>query len=86
MQNKCPGSEKGLHVSIKKCPKCGEEVEFFSDEIKRKCPKCKLEITATSTPSCIEWCASARQCMGEKLWKELGMDKRRQKKGAQPKK
>ncbi|MDP3143546.1 MAG: phosphohydrolase [Candidatus Omnitrophota bacterium] len=79
MLNKCPGSGKGLRVSIKKCPKCKEGVEFFSDEIRRKCPKCKTEMTAESTPSCIEWCASSKQCMGERLWKELGMDKRRKK-------
>ena len=80
MQNKCPGFEKGLRVSIKKCPSCGAEVEFFSDEIRRKCPNCKKEITSESVPTCIEWCASARQCMGEKLWKELDMERRRQKK------
>jgi len=22
-------------------------------------------------PSCIEWCASARQCLGEERWKQL---------------
>ena len=84
MQNKCPGSQKGLRVSIKKCPKCGEEVEFFSDEIQRKCPKCKTEITAESVPSCIEWCASARKFMGERLWKELDMEKRLRKKRPSP--
>jgi len=87
MQNKCPGSEKGLRVSIKRCPNCKEEVEFFSDEVRRRCPKCKTEITAESIPSCIEWCASARECMGERLWKELDIEGRRKKdKKSQPKK
>jgi hypothetical protein len=22
-------------------------------------------------PSCIEWCASARQCLGEERWKQI---------------
>jgi hypothetical protein len=26
-------------------------------------------------PSCIEWCASARQCLGEERWKALRGDK-----------
>jgi hypothetical protein len=23
------------------------------------------------TPSCIEWCSSARQCLGEERWQQL---------------
>ncbi len=41
---KCSGSESipsspGAVTEIS-CPKCGYEIEFFSDDAKRKCKKC----------------------------------------------
>jgi len=58
-------------VSLHKCPNCGAEVEIFSDEIKVKCQKCGENVYREKIPSCIDWCASARQCLGEDRWKEL---------------
>ena len=71
----CPGFGKDLEIIIIKCPACNTDVEFFSDELARRCPECKKEILKDKAPSCIDWCKSARQCVGEKLWKELGYDK-----------
>ena len=53
------------------CPKCGAEVELFSDELRIKCRKCGEYVHKEKVPSCIEWCASARQCLGEERWKAL---------------
>lgn len=72
MTDKCPGSDmRKLTASIHKCPKCGAEVEMFSDEIKRRCPECKTVVSKKETPACVQWCASAKACLGEKRWKEL---------------
>jgi DNA-directed RNA polymerase subunit RPC12/RpoP len=72
MYAKCPGQDsKNLRAAIYKCPNCGNEVEIFSDEIKVKCSKCSEPVYREKTPSCIDWCASARQCLGEERWKEL---------------
>ena len=69
----CPGFEafKGLSAFECKCPNCGHEVEIFSDEMRAKCQKCGTMVFKEKVPSCIEWCASARQCLGEERWKAL---------------
>jgi DNA-directed RNA polymerase subunit RPC12/RpoP len=40
MVDKCPGSTGVPKPSYRKCPKCGAQVEIWSDEEKTKCPKC----------------------------------------------
>lgn len=72
MSSQCPGQDmRKLRVALYKCQNCGTEVEMFSDELKLKCPKCGEYIYKEKIPSCIDWCASARQCLGEERWKEL---------------
>jgi DNA-directed RNA polymerase subunit RPC12/RpoP len=72
MTTKCPGQDmRKLRVSLYKCPNCSADVEIFSDEIKVKCQKCGEKVYRDKIPSCIDWCASARQCLGEERWGEL---------------
>ena len=72
MYMRCPGQDgRNLRAEIHRCPNCGYEVEIFSDEAKLKCPQCGEMVYREKTPSCIEWCAYARQCLGDKRWKEL---------------
>jgi len=72
MYMKCPGQDpRNLRAELHKCPKCDYEVEIFSDESSRKCPECGERVYREKTPSCIEWCASARQCLGEERWRKL---------------
>ncbi len=72
MTSGCPAQDmRKLRVELYKCHNCGAEVEMFSDEIKVKCHKCGTKIYKERMPSCIEWCASARQCLGDERWKEL---------------
>ena len=69
MQSKCPGQDiRNLRAEIHKCPDCGAEVEMFSDELRIQCHKCGEPVYRENTPSCIECCASARQCLGEERW------------------
>jgi len=72
MEARCPGQDnRNLRVKLYKCPKCGNEVEIFSDEIRVKCNKCGEYVVSEQLPSCIEWCASARKCLGEERWRQL---------------
>jgi len=76
MYSRCPGQDlRNLKVSLHKCPSCGAKIEIFSDELKVKCQKCGAKVYKEKVPSCIEWCASARQCLGEERWKQLRGEK-----------
>ncbi|HLB28076.1 MAG TPA: hypothetical protein VJK47_02575 [Dehalococcoidales bacterium] len=82
MVMKCPGQDsRKLTVSLHKCPNCGNEVEIFSDELRVKCRKCGEMVYREQTPSCVTWCASARECLGEERWKELQEATHQQKQG-----
>ncbi len=72
MTFKCPGQDmRKLRVELYKCPNCSAEIEIFSDEMRMKCQKCGEMVYREQTPSCIDWCASARECLGEERWQEL---------------
>jgi endogenous inhibitor of DNA gyrase (YacG/DUF329 family) len=71
-QRFCPGS-KTLREAVPEdmpCPRCGTLVEIWSDEAHRRCPGCGLTVTKAnpSLIACAEWCASARECLGEELY------------------
>ncbi len=63
----CPGSKiiKEPMPEYVGCSKCGAEVEIWTDEIKAVCPKCKTPVFRDRAPSCIDWCAYAKECVGE---------------------
>ncbi len=70
--NKCPGQDdRNLKVDVLACQYCGQEVEIFSDEFKVTCPQCKKPVCRDRVPSCIDWCAHGRECIGEEKWKKL---------------
>lgn len=72
MYSRCPGQDgRNLRVALYKCPNCGADVEVFSDEIKVRCRKCGQNVYREKIPSCLEWCASARQCLGEERWQQF---------------
>ena len=53
------------------CSNCGTEVEMFSDELRIRCYKCKEFVYKETTPSCIDWCGSAKECLGVERWNAL---------------
>jgi hypothetical protein len=53
------------------CPKCGEMVEIFSDEQRRRCPECKTMVFIEETPSCVQWCTAARECLGPDRYRKV---------------
>lgn len=69
---KCPGQDRrDIKASLHPCPACGHMVEMFSDEMHARCRKCGAKVEKESVPSCIQWCKSARQCLGEERWKRV---------------
>ncbi len=72
MSGQCPGQDgRELKVSVHPCPNCGAEVEIFSDEFRAKCHVCGKYVCKESVPTCAEWCAKARECLGEERWKAM---------------
>jgi len=76
MLDRCPGAAnlRTPTLTIKKCPRCGEEVEVFSTDIKVACGKCGLVIY-NDLLSCIQWCRYARECVGEETYQRLMLKK-----------
>lgn len=75
MSGRCPGQDgRNLRASIHRCPSCGGEVEMFSDETRVRCPHCREAVYKENVPSCVEWCAKARECLGEDRWRALHGD------------
>ena len=72
MYQRCPGQDnRNLSSRVLVCPGCGGEVEIFSDEVMVRCRECGRKVYGEKTPSCADWCAAARQCMGEERWRQL---------------
>ena len=67
----CPGAER-IRASFPDevlCV-CGEKVEMWPDEFEIRCPACGRTVERTVPPACIEWCAAARECAGERLYEQ----------------
>lgn len=69
MVSRCPGQDtrfwKPDDVYTAKCPKCGQPVEFFKDDIRRRCKKCgHMFINPRMNLGCAKWCQYSDQCVG----------------------
>lgn len=71
MEAKCPGSAGVLRSNIEllACPRCGGEIEIFTDEIKAEC-KCG-QVVYNDINSCVEYCSYAEKCLGEEKYKDI---------------
>ncbi len=90
----CPGQDigylKDFNTHVIPCPKCGHEIEFFSDERKVKCKKCHASvfridpevieyrdgelIFSGSSKNCLGWCG---HCLDHGDYKEIKEHKAR---------
>lgn len=69
MKSGCPGNEfRKLKIEVAVCPSCAIEIEMFSDELIVRCPGCGSKISREFPPSCVDWCSSAKSCLGESRW------------------
>ncbi len=69
----CPGAinSRDVRPDDIDCPFCGVQVEIWSDEPFATCPNCGREVTQSRGASCVDWCASARECVGSEKYERL---------------
>jgi len=48
-------------LAIETCPKCGNEVEFFSSDVEVQCSECRFTII-NNLNSCARWCVHSKEC------------------------
>jgi len=72
MLDRCPGAAnmRTPTITIKKCPKCGGDVEVFSTDMKVNCLSCG-QIIYNNINSCIEYCQYAEKCLGTETYQKL---------------
>jgi hypothetical protein len=65
---RCPGASaiRTPTITEKICPECGKEIELFSIDPYVKC-ECGF-IAYNDTQSCLEWCAYAKECVGDEVY------------------
>ena len=63
---RCPGSMKTMvpEPLERKCPKCGDMIEIWSDEEKADC-RCGETVFKDKAPTCVIWCSAAEECLGD---------------------
>ncbi len=71
MRKRCPGMDpayfKPEDISSQKCTACGNEIEFWKDDIFLVCSTCKTRNTnARVQNTCLAWCKEAAACVGNK--------------------
>jgi hypothetical protein len=69
MVSRCPGQDTQFwgpgDIYTIDCPKCGKQVEFFKDDIRRRCQACgHLFLNPKLDLGCSKWCQYAEQCVG----------------------
>jgi HD superfamily phosphodiesterase len=67
---KCPGQDsrywKPGAIFEVRCPKCGNDVEFFKDDTTRLCKKCGHRFLKPGMDfGCASYCPYAEQCLGD---------------------
>ena len=72
MLDHCPGTAnlRTPTLSIKKCPRCGNEVEVFSNDVSVTCSTCGL-VVYNDVMSCVQWCKYAKECVGEETYAKI---------------
>ena len=77
----CQGKPRTPTIIEKICPVCGNEIEMFSIDSEMACEHCGF-VAYNDTLSCVQWCAHARQCVGEEMYNHMMKIAARQKQEA----
>ena len=69
----CPGARmiREARPEYVDCPRCGTEVEIWTDEAVARCPECDGLVTRDAGPSCLDWCPHAVECVGLETYRRL---------------
>jgi len=70
MLDGCQGKPRTPTIIEKVCPQCGELIEMFSIDSQMACERCGF-IAYNDTLSCVQWCAHARKCVGDKMYEYM---------------
>ena len=70
MMDGCQGKPRTPTIIEKVCPVCGSEIELFSIDSEMACEKCGF-VAYNDTLSCVQWCAHAKQCVGEEMYNHM---------------
>ncbi|MBS7634947.1 hypothetical protein KEJ34_05575 [Candidatus Bathyarchaeota archaeon] len=67
MFKRCPGVRNLIEpqITFRKCPFCGEEMEFFEYETHLECPRCGEIVYREPTETCLSWCEYADKCIAD---------------------
>ena len=74
----CQAKPRTPTIIEKICPQCGHEIELFSIDTQMPCEHCSF-IAYNDTLSCVQWCAHAKQCVGEEVYEQMMQIARSQK-------
>ena len=68
----CPGAAnlRTPTISVRKCPRCGEEVEVFSNDVSVTCSNCGF-VVFNDILTCVQWCRYAKECVGEDTYHKI---------------
>lgn len=73
----CPGAKmlRQPAPEMFTCPGCGDEVEIWTDEFKRRCLNCGRTVFRDATLSCLEWCRHGKECVGDDVYETFMQNK-----------
>lgn len=66
----CQAKPRTPTIIEKVCPQCGHEIEMFSTDTQMPCDHCGF-VAYNDTLSCIQWCAHAKDCVGEEMYAQM---------------
>ena len=66
----CQARPKTPTIIEKTCPCCGEMIELFSIDTQMPCENCGF-VAYNATLSCVQWCAHAKECVGEEMYNAM---------------
>ena len=66
----CQGKPRTPTIHEKICPKCGNIIELFSIDTQVPCEHCGF-VAYNDALSCVQWCAHAKECVGEEMYAQM---------------